>query len=43
MYNGDNIIFGIGGDRTPETAPPEESDPAIIKIIDLGFNFYLIY
>tara|TARA_B100000287_G_scaffold428418_1_gene479796 strand:- start:944 stop:1387 length:444 start_codon:yes stop_codon:yes gene_type:complete len=26
MYNGDNIIFANGGDRTPETAPPEESD-----------------
>ena len=26
MYNGDNIIFANGGDRTPETAPPEESN-----------------
>ena len=26
----------------PLPAPPEESDPAIIKILDLGFNILLI-
>jgi len=24
-------------------APPEESDPAIIKILDLGFNILLTF
>lgn len=26
MYNGDNIFFANGGDRTPESAPPLESN-----------------
>ena len=26
MYKGDNIIFANGGDRTPETEQPEESN-----------------
>ena len=26
MYNGDTIIFANGGDRTPKSAPPKESN-----------------